>query len=47
MAKKTQEEFIESLIEETNGNYSKQKMQLEKLLEKLDKAVADDLKKAM
>ena len=41
MAKKTQEEFIESLIEETNGNYSKQKMQLEKLLEKLDKAVED------
>lgn len=41
MAKKTQEEFIESLIEETNGNYSKQKMQLEKLLEKLYKAVKD------
>lgn len=41
MAKKTQEEFIESLIEETNGNYSKQKRQLENLLEKLDKAVED------
>ena len=41
MAKKTQEEFIESLIEETNGNYAGQKKQLEHLLDRLNKAIDD------
>ena len=45
MAKKTQEEFIESLVASTNSNYAYQKRMLDYLLAKLDKAERDGASK--
>ena len=45
MAKKTQEEFIESLVASTNSNYAYQKRMLDDLLAKLDKAERDGASK--
>lgn len=45
MAKKTQEEFIESLVASTNSNYAHQKRMLDDLLVKLDKAERDGASK--
>ena len=45
MTKKTQEEFIESLVASTNSNYAYQKRMLDDLLAKLDKAERDGASK--